>query len=324
MRMIKHALLAGAIGVAAIASVTQGSADALWPRRTVRLIVPFGPGSATDIAGRLYADRLSKRWGQPVIVENRPGGDFIIGVSAFLGSHDDHSLLLATVSPITVNPLLKETLPYDPAELAPISLATEVSVAIAVPAGLKAQNLNELIALARARPGELNWAATPGGTYLTFAGFQKNANLPIANVPYRDIVQAQNDLSAGRIHIMICATAIVLPQVNSGKLRLIAVTNRQRAGIIPDVPTATEAGHPELRLEGPVGFFATRSLPREILLKISADVRSVAADPELAARLFNTGQTVSGSMPEEFGAMIEAQRARMVELVEAVGAKPDR
>jgi len=293
-----------------------------WPQRVVRIIIPLGAGSATDIAGSLYADQLSKRWGQPVIIENRPGADLMTGTGTVAAARDDHTLLLSPASPITVNPLTHDKLPYDPADLIPISRATEVYVGISVPASLKVSSLDELIALARSQPGKLNWAATPGSTYLTFAAFQKSANLPVANVPYRDIVQAQNDLAEERIHVMMCAIAIVQPQILAGKLKLLAVTNAERAATAADIPTVREAGYPTLELSGPVGFFGSRAMSRELRERISADIRAVAADRDIAKRLLATGQVLRASTPDEYAALIEGQRAHFAELARTIGLRP--
>lgn len=309
------------LAVAVMAATTPARAEN-WPQRTVRVIVPLGPGSATDIAGRLYAEQLSARWGQRVIIENRPGGDMIVAASAFAAARDDHTLLLTPTSPITVNPLTHTRLPYNPADLIPVSLATEVYVGVTVPASLEVNSLDDLVALARSQPGKLNWAATPGGTYLTFAAFQKSANLPIANVPYRDIVQAQNDLAAQRIHVMMCAVAIVQPQILAGKAKLIAVTNADRALLAPDIPTVREAGYRALDLSGPVGFFASPAMSPELRERISADIRAVAGDSEIAKRLLATGQVMRGTTPGEFAAMIEEQRIHFAELAQAIGLKP--
>jgi tripartite-type tricarboxylate transporter receptor subunit TctC len=318
MHRTSHTAIAIALVLLGVVTLSaQASHAGAWPQRAVRIIVPLGPGSATDIAGRVYAERLSKRWGQPVTVENRPGGDFITGVVGFLGDQDDHTLLLSPASPITINPLTHDRLPYDPANLLPISLTSDVSVGITVPASLKIASLNELVVLARSQPGKLNWAATPGTTYLTFAGFQRSANLSIANVPYRDIVQAQNDLTEGRIQVMMCAVAIVLPQVQAGRIKLIAVTSRERIPAAAEVPTVIEAGYPELALDGPVGFYGRRDMLPEVREQISKDVRAVAADPEIARRLLGTAQLVRGSTPEDFAVIIENQRARMAELARA-------
>jgi tripartite-type tricarboxylate transporter receptor subunit TctC len=317
MRSIARLVLAIAL-VAMPAPLLAGS----WPQRAVRVIIPLGAGSATDIAGRLYADQLSKRWGQSVIIENRPGGDMMTATGFFASAHDDHTLLLSPATTITINPLTHEKLPYDPADLIPISVATEVYVGITVPASMKVNSLDELVALARSQPGKLNWAATPGGTYLTFAAFQKSANLPITNVPYRDIVQAQNDLAQERIHVMMCAIAIVQPLILAGKLRLLAVANADRAAMAADAPTVREAGYPALELSSAVGFFGSPAMSRELRERISADIRAVANDREIVGRLLATGQVLRATTPDEFAAVIEGQRAHYAELARTIGLSP--
>ena len=288
-----------------------------WPQRTVRVIIPLGAASATDIAGRLYADQLSKRWGQPVIIENRPGADMITAAGAFAAARDDHTLLLSPASPITFNPLTHEKLPYNPADLIPISVATEVYVGITVPASLKVNSLDELVALARSQPGKLNWAATPGATYLTFAAFQKSANLPMANVPYRDIVQ--QTISRERIHVMMCAIATCA--LDSG--RQVEARDRERGprchgGRYPD---RAEAGC-GTRAYGPVGFVGSPAMSRGLRERISADIRTVATDREIAKRLLATGQTLRASTPDEYAALVESQRAHFAELARAIGLRP--
>jgi tripartite-type tricarboxylate transporter receptor subunit TctC len=294
-----------------------------WPQRAVHLIVPFGAGSATDVTARLFADRLAKRWGQPVVVENRPGADSIVAVGAFAASHDDHTLLYSPPGPITVNPALYARLPYDPArDLAPISLGSEVFVTIAVPASLKLTSLTELVARARAEPGKLNWVATPGVVYFRFAGFVKSAGLDMVQVPYKDFTQAINDLAEGRIDVTATSLAVVRPHVQAGKVTPLAVTSRERAPGWPDVPTASEAGFPALAFAAFGGFFGGRDMPADLRERIAADIRAAGSDPALAATLTAAGVAVRTSTPAEFAAAIEDERAKVAAIAQAVGVKP--
>src|SRR5215475_8623112 len=153
------------------------SAAQTWPQRTVKFVLPLGPGSGVDIGSRLLADRLSTRWGQPVVVENKPGGDGIVAISAFVGAHDDHVLLSSPTSSFTAHPFLHDSLPYKPSDLAPIARVSNTLITIAVPASLNVGSLAELVALARAQPGKLNWAGTTGALDFVFAGFLKSAGL---------------------------------------------------------------------------------------------------------------------------------------------------
>lgn len=320
MRLAIKAAVAAMLGCFALAQ--SAHADA-WPQRPVRMIVPLGAGSATDLTARLFADRLATRWGQPVIVDNRPGGDGIIALSAFVGASDDHTLLVSYNGPITVNPVTHSKLPYDPnTDLAPLSLASDVFVGIAVTGSLKINSLSELAARARLEPGKLNWAPTPGGGYFVFAGFQKGADLPMVQVPYRDITHALGDLAEGRIHVMIASLAILMPQVQTGRVKLLAVTNSLRAPLAPDVPTVGEAGYPELLLNGFTGVFASPQMPPERRARIAADVQAVAADPVLRDRLAAAGQAARGSTADELAAIIAEQRAHIERTAKVLGLNP--
>jgi tripartite-type tricarboxylate transporter receptor subunit TctC/nitrite reductase/ring-hydroxylating ferredoxin subunit len=292
-----------------------------WPHRTVRLIVPIGPGTALDFTARLFAERLSARWGQPVIIENRPGGDTIVGVSGFARAKDDHTLLFSISSPAAVLPETHETLPYDPAhDLVPISIVSDIFIAIAATPSLNVGSLADLVRLARSQPGTLNWAAGPGLPQYVFAAFEKSASLGMTLVPYRDVVPSLEDLGEGRIQVVTHSLSALLPVAQAGKARFLAVANRQRAEIVRDVPTAVEAGYPELAMDGFCGLFGWADMPTELREKIAADVRDVAADPVIAKRLATAGQVAHGSTPNEFATALAQQRARMATIVRAVGA----
>jgi tripartite-type tricarboxylate transporter receptor subunit TctC len=311
-----------ALGLSALSAWSQAGSQS-WPQRAVHLIVPFGAGSATDVTARLFADRLSKRWGQPVVVENRPGADSIVAVSAFAANRDDHTLLYSAPGPITVNPVLYAKLPYDPArDLTPISLGSEVFVTVAVPASLKVKSLAELVALARAEPGKLNWVATPGVVYFMFAGFVKSAGLDMMQVPYKDFTQAINDLAEDRIQVTATSLAVVRPHVQVGKVIPLAVTSSARASAAPDVPTAAEAGFPALAFGAFGGFFGGRDMPLELRERLAADIRAAGADPALAATLAAAGVGVRTSTPAAFAAAIEDERAKVAAVAQAVGVKP--
>jgi tripartite-type tricarboxylate transporter receptor subunit TctC len=304
-------------------AITPAFAQA-WPQRPVRFILPLGPGSGTDVGARLFADRLTARWGKPVVVENRPGGDGIIAISAFIRADDDHTLLFAPSGTFTVHPFTHEKVPYDVRDLVPIARVSNTIVGIAVPASLKAGSLADLVALARAQPGKLNWAPTSGMTDIVVSSFLKSSGLDVAKVPYRDSVQGLHDLVEGRLQIYVSALAIVRPQADAGKIRILALTNRERTPLFPDVPTAIEAGFPALALEGLIGLFGPRRMSSELRERIAADVREVAADTAVAARLEATGQVINIGSPAEFAASIEEQRSRVAAAATDLGLKPAR
>lgn len=306
-----------------VPAVHAQSGSPPWPQRAVHLIVPFGAGSATDVTARLFAERLSTRWGRPVVVENRPGADGIVAATAFATGHDDHTLLYSPPGPITVNPVLYRKLPYDPArDLAPISLGSEVFVTVAVPASLKVKSLAELVARARQEPGRLNWVATPGVVHFMFAGFVNGAGVNMVHVPYKDFTQAINDLAEGRIEVTATSLAVVRPHVQAGKVVPLGVTNRVRAGMFPDVPTTTETGFPALAFGGFGGFFGWRDMPMELRERLAADIRAAGTDPALAATLASAGAAVRTSTPAEFAAAIEDERASVAAIAQATGVKP--
>jgi len=294
-----------------------------WPQRPVRFIVPLGAGSGTDISARLVGERLSQRWGQPVVIENRPGGDSFVAISGFLGANDDHTLLYAGMGTFTAHPYLHDKLPYDPADIVPVAGVSHIVVALAVPVSLKINSLAELVTLARAQPGKLNSAAVPGVTDFIFSGFLKSAGLEMARVPYRDINMAVGDLAEGRLQVIMVSLSMVLPQVQAGKVKLLAVTSRERVPIVPNVPTVAEAGYPMLRLEGLVGLYGLKTMSAELRERIAADVKAVSADPMIATRLAASGQLLNPRTPAEYAAAVEDQRAQVEAIAKTVDLKPE-
>ena len=322
MGVIKAALLALAAASFATLPAQQASADA-WPQRTVRLIVPLPPGTAVDVSARLFAEKLSRKWNQPVIVENLPGADGILATREFVNKRDDHTLLYSFAGPITINPVLYEKLPYDPArDLVPIAISSDNVLALAVSSKLDVRSLDELVSLARSRSAKLNWAATSGIPYFAFAGFLRSVGAELVYVPYRDFIPALTDLGEGRIDVASTALAQMLPQQQANKLRFIAVINRVRSPLAPDVPTAAEAGHPELTFDGVTGFFGWRDMPSRLRDSIAADVRAITADREVQQKLAEIGIVARGSTPSEFAAAIEEQRAKVAAIAMAIGTKP--
>jgi tripartite-type tricarboxylate transporter receptor subunit TctC len=316
------ALVALAVGlIAGTAMIAMASAETKWPTRPVRFILTLGAGSGSDIGARLLADRLSQRWGQPVIVENRPGGDGVVAISAFVTAHDDHVLLFAPSSSFTAHPFLHENLPYKPSDLVPITRVSNTIITIAVPVDLKVNSLKELAAMARAEPGKLNWAGVTGALDFTFAGWLKQEGLDINKVPYKNPVDAANDLAEDRVQVYEAALAIVRPQLQSGKIKLLAVTNSVRAPTEPNLPTVAEAGYPALAIDGLVGLFGPPGMPLDLRQRITADIRAIV-DNTIEDRLTTTGQLTNVGGPEEFGASIDEQRAKVAAFAKELGINP--
>ena len=318
-----YRLVAGTLAAGAMATVCLSAAPLLadpWPQRTVRLIVPLGPGNAPDITARVFAERLAERWKQPVIVENRPGADGATGVAAFVNTQDDHALLFSISGPITTLPVVQEKSPYDPArDLVPIGSVADSFISIASSSSTKISSLADLVTIAKAQPGKLNYNAGAGALPYLFAGFMKNAGIDMVLVPYRETNAAVTDLAEGRLQIIVSAMATLRAQVDAGKIRQLAVTNTMRPPHAPNIPTALEAGFPDLTYEGLLGLFGARDLPAHRRSQIAADISAIAADPAVAKRLSAIGLIARSSSPDEFSASLAAERAKMAEIMRLLG-----
>jgi tripartite-type tricarboxylate transporter receptor subunit TctC len=299
-------------------SLVSAQADS-WPQRNVTFILPLGAGSGVDVTSRLIADKLSAKWGKPVVIENRPGGDAMVAISAFLSATDGHTLFMAPTSTFTAHPLLHAKLPYEISDLVPIARATNTLIAIGVPASLGVNSLAEFVKLAKDKPGSLNYAGTTGAVDFVVSGFLKESGVDVAKVPYKDAVQALNDLAEGRIQIYSAAYAIMRPQVEAGKVKVLALMNKERAASLPNIPTAKESGFPSLTLDGLVGLFGQRQMSAELRDRISADLVEVTNDPEFSKRVTATGQVVRPGNAAEFAAEIDEQRNRIAQAAKAAG-----
>jgi tripartite-type tricarboxylate transporter receptor subunit TctC len=322
-RSARFATLAASLALALALARPQALAQTpaqIWPQRTVRIILPLPPGAGADFAARLFAERLSARWGQSVIVENRQGADGIPAVTGFVAAHDNHTLLFSFGGVITINPLLYDKLPYDPArDLVPISPVTNTFLAIAATQSLQVDTIAGLMGAIRAQPGRLNWAATPGLPLYAFDALLKSNNLDMTQVAYRDFTPALQDFGQGRIHVAATSIVPLLTQAKASNARVLAVLNRERFPMAPQVPTIREAGHPELTLDAIVGVYGWRDMPSELKERIAADIRAVGADPDIGAKLIAGGSTVTTGTPAEFAAAIEEQRSKVATFAALIG-----
>ena len=319
VRLITSAVLAIALGALLVGGAP---AQPAFPTRTVRFILPFGPASASDMTARLLADRLSKRWGQPVVVENRPGGDGLLSLNAFVDSHDDHTFWFGPAGTFNVLPYEHDKIPFDiQRDIVPVASVSQVVLAVSMSAAMNVNSVDQLVALARAQPGKLNAAAAQGISDFLLFGFAKKMGLDIVKVPYRDIMQAPNDLVGGRIELLSTSLAVVQPLAKAGRIKVLAVTSRQRAPANPEVPTAIEAGYPALTFESIGGMFGQRDMADTVREGIAADVRAAAEDPTIGQRLGATGQIMSVLGPAAFAAKVEEQRATLADLAKVLGVK---
>lgn len=295
-----------------------------WPQRNVQFVLPFGAGSATDIAARLLAERLQVKWGKPVIIENRPGGDGLIAIRSFLTSNDDHVLLYASSASFIAHPYtLPQKPPYDlNKDFSPIVRVADTLLSIAAPSAMNVSSLKEWVAAARANPGKFNVAGAPGVPELAMNAFLRVNNLDAARVPYKDIVQAGSDLVESRLQLMVTSYAIALPHLQSGRARMLAVGSTERSQIVPDTPTATEAGFPILTTETTSGLYGPAGMPLELRTKIAADVMEATRDPVVQQRLLATGQGPNPQGPEGLAAALKRQEAAAAAVAKELGIKP--
>jgi tripartite-type tricarboxylate transporter receptor subunit TctC len=326
MRRTHRSLFALSLGVlTAVASLAtptsaQTPAQQSWPTRTVRFILTLGPGSGTDIGGRLLADRLTKKWGQPVVIENKTGGDGLVAIAAFVGARDDHILLLSPTSSFTAHPFLHDNLPYKPEDLAPIARVSNTFVGITVPVVSPANSLGELMAVVRDKPGELNWAGVTGANSFMFEAWLIASKLDMKKVPYRNPVDAGRDLAENRVQVYESAVAIAQPQIELGKIKLLALLNSVRTPAYPNIPTVAEAGQPALTIDGLVGLFGPPTMPMALRQKIAADIKEVMEnDAIIKDRLNATAQLFAPGGPEEFAKSIESQRALIAKNAKDLG-----
>lgn len=315
------ALVVGAVPALAVADAAMAQAKA-WPTRTVRLIIPLGAGSGSDISARLLAEKLQRKWGQSVVVENRPGGDSLIALGAFAQANDDHVFFYGPAGTITPHIWQHEKLPYDPVkDVRPVASISSTTLAAAVPTELGVNTLGELVELARKNPGKLNAAAAAGLSELFWDGFVAREKLDIPKVPYKNIVEATTDVAAARLQVVYTALPMIQPGVQTGKVKILAITSDKRIASEPDVPTATEAGFPSFRIAGLVGMVGSRAVSDELRRRIGEDILEVTKDPEFSKRLLATGQEPQLGGADQFSLDIERQTAQIAEIANLLGMK---
>jgi tripartite-type tricarboxylate transporter receptor subunit TctC len=323
-------MLSGLIGrTPAIVGLAIGSLILLntgpthaWPDRPVRLQTPFGAGGGSDAIARIVADRLSKRWSQPVVVENKPGADGFLAVTDFLQARDPHFLLFGFTSLVTVNPLMHQKMPYSVADLLPVSSVVDAVMTVVTNPATNLNSLADLVAAAKEKPGALNFATVPGGGHFGFVDFQRREGISLVLVPYRNPIASVADLIENRIQVAVMPLSIVLSQVKAGKLKLLCVAYDRRAPAVPEVPTTAEAGAPYFRVQGGLGVFAGPDIALELREKIARDVAEVLGDRDVSDRIIALGEIPRSSTPNEFAALLAEQAKWYSEMAAANGIKP--
>jgi tripartite-type tricarboxylate transporter receptor subunit TctC len=315
---------AAAVALSVAAALPAHAQAPAWPQRPVKFVIPFGPGAGADIGARLIQEKLSARWGKPVVIDNRPGGDSIIAIQAMLSANDDHTFLWGPSGNFIVHPYQYQKLPYNPDDILPIASFSATVLSVGVPAALGVSDLADFVKRARAEAGKFNAAAVPGITELAFDYFAVKAGLTFTKVPYRDIVQAVNDLSEGRLQVYSSSYAIQRPQREANRIKVLAQMGSKRAPSLPDIPTAAEAGFPALEMEGLVGLFGSPAVSAELREKIGADIVAAADDKDIDAKLNATAQTPTRGGAKEFAGIMARQRAQIADIAKALDLKPTR
>lgn len=297
-----------------------------FPSKSVRLIVPFPPGGPADVLGRLYAEKLSAAWSQPVIVENRAGAAGNIGSEMTAKAIPDGYTLLLIASSHVINSALYDKLPYDPIkDFTPISQVAYYSLVLVAHPSVPAHSLTELVALAKAQPGKLVLVSAGNGTptHLTAELFRTAAHINFLHVPYKGAAPATNDLLAGHGQLMFNNPVSALPQVTAGKLKALAVTGTQRSALAPEIPTIAESGYPGFEAGTWYAFLAPAGLPPEILKKLSTDIAAITKQDDLKARFAKMGIEALGSTPEQLSEVMQADLIKWSAVIRNANIKPD-
>jgi tripartite-type tricarboxylate transporter receptor subunit TctC len=293
-----------------------------WPTRPVHWVLPYGPGSGVDTAARLLNDKLQAMWGQPVVIDNKPGGDGIISVGSVVSANDDHVLFFGPTSAYVVQRYQHENMNYDPEkDLQPIAGVAQVQIAMAVPASLGISNVKEFVALAKANPSKVSYAVAPGFSEFVLDGFVRENDLHIAKVPYRDITTSPMDLGENRIQLVMMSYAAMRAYEQTGKIKVIAMNSDKRSPIAPKIPSVVEEGAPSLIASPVLGFLGPRNMALDVRKKAAADIVAVVKDKVTADRLGLTGQPAAPMEVDEFSKAVKEQYTQVAHIAGVLGMK---
>lgn len=305
---------------AVLALAAPWAAGQAWPSKPIRMVVPFPAGGATDLLARAIAQGLGSALGQPVVIDNRPGAGGTLGSGEVMrAAPDGHTLLMATSSTHSIAPHLNPNLPYKPElDFTPVAEVATAPNIVLVPKDLPVASMKELIAYAKARPGQLNYATSGNGTivHLTTEAFKAQAGLFILHIPYRGTALAIPDLVSGKVHLLFDSVVSGLPHVKDGKLKALAITSAKRSPLMPELPTVAESGLPGFESVTWFGVYGPKGLPPEIALRIATELQRALAKPDVAERLARLGaEPVTDAGPAKFAAVVRADSARWAALI---------
>jgi tripartite-type tricarboxylate transporter receptor subunit TctC len=307
----------------ALALVPNAFADQ-YPSKPIRLIVPYGTGGGTDIIARLYAQKLKDSWGQPVVVENRPGGDGIIGSEIIARSAPDGYNLMLVVAGHVINPGLKSKMPFDVnRDFAPVTLVATSPWVIVTARRLPVNNVKELVDLAKAQPGRLSFGSSEPSSRLAGEFFKLQSKVDMVNVPYKGGAQIMTDVVGGHLEIGFTSVLTALQHYKSDRLRVLAVAGKSRSPSMPDIPTATESGLPGYETFAWYGMYAPAGTPKDILVKIQQEIAKISAQPDVKARLLQLGAEAAANTPDEFAAFTRSEVAKYARLIKDSGIEQE-
>ena len=309
-----------ALGSLALFAAACGDALAQkYPARSVRLVLPFAAGSAVDVLARIYAQRMSENWGQQVLVDNRTGANGIIGMEITARSPaDGYTVGMGNIATLAINPSLYPKQPYDVLrDFAAVSLAATISNCLVVHPSLPVKSVKELVALAKARPGELNYASGGVGSaqHIPMELLKAMTGVNIVHVAYKGLTPAFNDVLAGQVPMMVSGLVTALPHHKTGRLRVLATTGVKRTSAAPDIPTISETGLPGYEADSWTGFLVPTGTPPDIIARLHAEVARVSGLPETRERLTAVGFEVVGSSPDAFATLIRTDMARLGKVI---------
>jgi len=321
-RWLNHLALGSLFAALAIGASAQP-----YPTKPIRLVVPFPAGGTTDVLARAAAQKLTETLGQPVVVDNRPGAGGNIGAELVAKSPPDgYTLLMGTVGTHAINPSLYPKMPYDHVrDFVPVILVAGVPNVLVINPALPVNSVQELIAYAKANPGKLNFASSGNGTSIHLSGelFKTMAGVQITHVPYKGSAPALQDLVGGQVQLMFDNLPSALALIKGGRLKALAVTSKERAPALPDVPTMTESGLPGFEASSWFGLLAPAGTPQPVVAKLNAEIAKWLASPEAKEKLLAQGANAAGGTPEDFTRHIAAETAKWQKVVKESGAKVD-
>jgi tripartite-type tricarboxylate transporter receptor subunit TctC len=293
-----------------------------FPSKAIRMVVPFTPGGSADIAGRVIAEHLEKAMAQPVIVENRPGGDTAIATEYVVRAAPDGYMLLMVFPSFIINPAIRPSLPFDPLkDFAAVSQIYFVPMVIAVHPSVSAKSFQELVALARSKPGGFSYGASGRMQQVMGEMLKLNAKINVVHVPFQGSAPALNALMGGHIPMLYGNVTEIAPHEKAGKVRALVVTSRERSDVLPGVPTMREAGFPELEAVNWSGIVVPASTPPDIATRLNAEISRALADPQVAERLRKNGLTPTPGTREHFAAFLQSEASRYAKVVREAGIK---